>query len=384
VAESLKLSQGQIDQLIRNAPNLVQQIGDISRRQDAQNTAFGLDMLVRPNEVLNRGKIEPLQARQKQIAQNIKKLEKKGDLNKAQKQRLKTLQGRQQRVGDQISQVRSSDPLADLTNTFAAEFAERDGLISAMRGALGSTAEYGRMQDAFGRGVTAQQTESGQLGDRLMQEAMAKMDQGGRLSPEATRDATQAARAGMASRGMATGNAGLAAELLNRDRYSRQREFENLGFARGVQSEDLGRRQTNTAMRADTDRFNIGLLGQSATAADAERARQLGTQQDIYNFSMSTNPRLMLAGLGSPYANMTQPALGQLGTITGSVQPQYSGGQFSSGGIGGGLMGGAMGAVGGAASGAALGTAIGPGYGTALGAGMGLLGGLTGFMGGSR
>jgi hypothetical protein len=185
------------------------------------------------------------------------------------------------------------------------------------------------MQDAYGRGLTAQQTEAGALGDRLMQEAMAKMDQGGRLSPEATRDATQAARAGMASRGMATGSAGLAAELLNRDRYSRQREFENLGFARGVQSEDLGRRQTNTAMRADTDRFNIGLLGQSAAAADAERARQLGTQQDIYNFSMSTNPRLMLAGLGSPYANMTSPALGQLGGIVGSVTPQYSGGQFS-------------------------------------------------------
>jgi len=349
VAESLKLSQGQIDQLIRNAPNLVQQIGDISRRQDAQNTAFGLDMLVRPNEVLNRGKIEPLRARQKQIAQNIRKLERKDDLNKKQQQRLKTLQGRQQRVGEQIAAVQSSDPLGDLTSTFAAEYGERDNLIGAMRGALGSTAEYNRMQEALGRGVTAQQTEAGQLGDRLMGEAMAKMDQGGRLSAEATRDATQAARAGMASRGMATGNAGLAAELLNRDRYSREREFQNLGFARGVQSEDLGRRQTNTAMRADTDRFNMGLLGTSAQAADAERARQLGTQQDIYNFSMSTNPRMMLAGLGSPYANLTQPAFDRLGAITGSVQPQYSGGQFSSGGLGTSLAAGGMGALGGAA-----------------------------------
>jgi hypothetical protein len=74
------------------------------------------------------------------------------------------------------------------------------------------------------------------------------------------------------------------------------------------------------------------LLGQSSSLADAERARQLGTQQDIYNFSMSTNPRMMLAGVGSPYANMTQPAIGQLGAITGQVEPIYTGGQFSSGG----------------------------------------------------
>jgi hypothetical protein len=243
----------------------------------------------------------------------------------------------------------------------------------------------------------------------------------------------------MAARGMATGSAGLAAEMLNRDRFARQRQAEDLGFASGVQAQDLlrqfnnvgnnmqaalanqqtqfGRQQImsgnqqqanmanmqaanqmaqyNTTLGADTDRYNagqtdatnrynLGLLGTSAAMADQERARQLGTQQDIYNFQMQTNPRLLLSGLGSPFANMSQPALSAVSGITGSVNPIYTGGQFSSGGLGGGLMGGAMGALGGAASGAAMGTMIGPGYGTAIGAGMGLLGGLTGFMGGSR
>jgi hypothetical protein len=172
------------------------------------------------------------------------------------------------------------------------------------------------------------------------------MDQGGQLSPGAARDATQAARSGMAARGMATGNAGLGAELLNRDAYARQREFENLGFAQSVQTQDLGRRQTNTAMRDDTNRFNIGLLGTSAQLSELERGRQLSLGQDAYNFRLSTNPKLMLAGLGSPYANMTSNALQMVSGA--QFTPQYSGGQFSSGGLGGSLAAGGMGAASGA------------------------------------
>jgi hypothetical protein len=280
----------------------------------------------------------------------------------------------------------------------------------------------------------------------------------------------------MAARGMATGSGGLAAEMLNRDRFARQRQFEDLGFAQGVQGQDLTRQfqnvgnrlsadqnnqsssmqaelanlqarynaaaqsgnwqqaaaiqnqeaglraslanqqtqfgrqqimsgnqqqanmanmqaanqmaQYNTTLGADTDRYNagqrdatgrynLGLLGTSAAMAEAERGRQLGTQQDIYNFQMQTNPRLMLAGLGSPFANMSQPALSAVSGITGSVNPIYTGGQFSGGGgsglgqtlgtIGGGILGGVagfylgggVGAVPGAAAGASLGGAAG-------------------------
>jgi hypothetical protein len=260
----------------------------------------------------------------------------------------------------------------------------------------------------LGRGITAQQAdmermqaqETGQsaIGGRLMDEAMRKMDQGGQLSPEAQREAVQSARQGFASRGMATGNAALGAELLNRDRFSRQREFENLGFAQGVEANDLARRTQNTLLRQQagmqnaqafnnlsqfntlqrdaTNRANMGFLGQSAALSDAERTRQLMTQQDMYNFSMSTDPRMMLAGIGSPYANMAAPAASSLTSMIGMAQPQYSGGQFSSGGAGGALMGG----LGGAASGAMAGAPLGP-YGMAAGA---LIGGASGAIGGSR
>jgi hypothetical protein len=92
---------------------------------------------------------------------------------------------------------------------------------------------------------------------------------------------------------------------------------------------------------------------------------------------------MMLAGLGSPYANMTGNAMQMVSGARG-LDPMYSGGQFSGGGFntGGALLGGATGALGGAAAGAAMGTMIGPGYGTAIGAGLGALGGATGFFGG--
>jgi hypothetical protein len=106
--------------------------------------------------------------------------------------------------------------------------------------------------------------------------------------------------------------------------------------------------QFNTLQRDATNRANMGFLGQSAALSDAERTRQLMTQQDMYNFSMSTDPRMMLAGIGSPYANMAAPAASSLTSMIGMAQPQYSGGQFSSGGLGGSLAAGGMGAASGA------------------------------------
>jgi hypothetical protein len=382
-------------------PTMTQTSGRASLGQTATNIGFGLDLLTDPARTIygpqskeSRDALSKAQAGLSDLS-GYKRVDVGGRammgdgagklLSIKEFNRRKAASERAVRGGQRdVRRLESSgDPVDRLQKTFASEFAARDRLLKDIEGARGSSAEYKRMQDAYGRGLTAQETGAGALGDRLMGEALAKMDQGGQLSPEAARDATQAARSGMAARGMATGSAGLGAELLNRDRYAREREFQNLGFAQSVQTQDLGRRQTNTAMRADTDRFNIGLLGASSQAADGERGRQLALGQDAYNFRMSTNPRMMLAGLGQPYANMTAPVMQMVSGAQG-LNPMYSGGQFSSGGAGGALMGGAMGALSGAASGAALGTTIGPGYGTALGAGLGLLGGLTGFMGGSR
>jgi hypothetical protein len=109
---------------------------------------------------------------------------------------------------------------------------------------------------------------------------MNRVASGGRLSAEASRDAVQSARAGMAARGMATGNAGLAAELLNRDRYSRQRNMEDLSFAQNVQNADIQRQMAGAEMALQADRGNQALAGQmslsdQAAQMDAQRLNQV-------------------------------------------------------------------------------------------------------------
>lgn len=238
------------------------------------------------------------------------------------------------------------------------ETQRRRALLDQLDASQAASPEYQRMQ--------AELADGGEIGRRLMGEALQRSERGfGVLSPEAQREATQQARSAMAARGLATGNAGIGAELLNRDRFQRARAAEDINFASGVMADQRGRFAT------------------SAQAAEQERARGLGLRQDAYNFAIGTNPGMMAIGMGSPYANMTQNAMQMVGSA-GGLRPMYSGGQFSSGGMGGALMGGGMGALSGALSGAALGSVV-PGIGTALGAGIGALaGGATGFMGGSR
>lgn len=149
--------------------------------------------------------------------------------------------------------------------------------------------------------ISAGQVGGGQLGQSLMDRALAGVQRGGRLSEQETRDAIQSARAGMAARGMATGSAGLAAELLNRDRFARQRELQDLEVARLVQDQDLERQRFNQdrALTADeanqrsemlTNQFNAGELNRvgisnaelALRAASAnEEARRLGNQANI-------------------------------------------------------------------------------------------------------
>jgi hypothetical protein len=205
------------------------------------------------------------------------------------------------------------------------EMRRRSSLLGQLDAAQSSAPEYTRFQEQL----------QGAVGERA-----------GMLSAQDTRDATQQARSAMAARGMATGSAGIGAELLNRDRFVQQRRAQDLG-----------------------------ILGQSAQLAEQERMRKMGLGQDAYNFSMSTNPALMAMGIGSPFANLTQNSMAMVGGAQG-LSPMYSGGQFSSGGAGGALMGGGMGAVSGAMAGAPLGP-----YGIAAGA---ALGGITGAIGGSR
>ena len=147
-------------------------------------------------------------------------------------------------------------------------------------GAQGVTAvDAGRVRNVRSRDVGA-----GQLGNALMQQAVERAQSGGRLSAEASRDAVQSARAGMAARGMATGNAGLAAEMLNRDRFARARQAEDNAFANAVQGQDLTRQFNNQEARMRAQMANQGVsaqqaLANQAAAMDAQRLNQAASMQ---------------------------------------------------------------------------------------------------------
>jgi hypothetical protein len=161
-----------------------------------------------------------------------------------------------------------------------------------------------------------------------MQQAVERAQSGGRLSAEASRDATQAARAGMAARGMATGSAGLAAEMLNRDRFARARQTEDNAFASGVQAQDLTRQFNNqeSRMRAQmaNQAANQQQLAQNRGFMMAGRDAFNAAEDRRMNMALGANQldlarrqrRLGLAGGFAdldPYARATGPAF-QVGT----------------------------------------------------------------------
>jgi hypothetical protein len=136
----------------------------------------------------------------------------------------------------------------------------------------------------------------GMLGGQLMNRAMEGIQRGGMLSQQATRDAIQSARQGFAARGLATGNAALGAELLNRDRYARVREFEDLGFASNVQSQDLSRQFQNVGNQLTADRSNQQTqLGISLANQQAAMQAELANLQARYNQAVQEGDWAMAA-----------------------------------------------------------------------------------------
>ena len=330
--------------------------GEASRSEAGKNMAFALRGFTNPASVIYGDQIKANSAKLKTTQDKLAATRgslRRGGLTPAEttrlKQKEKSLVAQVAQGQTRLKSLQTRNPVAELTKAFAPEFAARDRLLGDMQGARGSSAEYTRLQGNL--------AEGGELGRRLMSEALGRSERGfGQLSAEAERNATQAARSGMAARGMATGSAGLGAELLSRDTYQRQRAAEDINFVGGVMSDERAR------------------FGASAQLSQAEQARKLALGQDAYNFRLSTNPKLMLSGLGSPYANMTSNAMQMVSGA--QFSPQYSGGQFSSagGGMGGNMGMAAGGALTGAATGAMMGAAAG-GVGAIPGA---IIGGLAG------
>jgi hypothetical protein len=127
------------------------------------------------------------------------------------------------------------------------------GNVSAQQVTAPTMGDFGR---ANATRISAGQVGTGTLGQSLMQRALSGIASGGRLNEQASRDAIQSARQAFAARGLATGGAAIGAELLNRDRYARQREMEDLQFASGVQGQDLGRQFQNVGNQLAADQSN--------------------------------------------------------------------------------------------------------------------------------
>jgi hypothetical protein len=119
-------------------------------------------------------------------------------------------------------------------------------------------------QNIAAQNIGAEQVGSGAIGGALMAQAEQRANSTGRLSAEAERDAVQAARAGMGARGLGTGSGATAAELLNRDRFARARQAEDLAFAAGVQQQDIGRQFQNVANRMTAAQANQAAALQAA------------------------------------------------------------------------------------------------------------------------
>jgi hypothetical protein len=164
-----------------------------------------------------------------------------------------------------------------LQNYLASGPTEGERNIQALgQGAMGVRADQvlAPNQNAI-RQIAADNVGAGQIGDALMAQAAARAQSTGRLSAEAERDAVQAARAGMGARGLGTGGAAAAAELLNRDRFARARQAEDLAFAAGVQQQDIGRQFQNVANRMTAAQANQARDQFLAAAAmDAQTANQ--------------------------------------------------------------------------------------------------------------
>jgi hypothetical protein len=200
----------------------------------------------------------------------------------------------------------------------------------------------GNVGQATSRDISAAQVGAGSLGQALMGRAMSGVQNAGRPSPEASRDAVQSARQSFAARGMVTGNAAAAAELLNRDRYRREREFQDLGFAQQVQGADEQRQfqnvgnqltagQANQAAAIQADLANLQTRYNTAVqSGDWQQAAAIQNQQASLQASMANqsagqfNAQLAQGAAANNQSSANQMALaGYQGNIS---QNQFNAG----------------------------------------------------------
>jgi hypothetical protein len=188
-----------------------------------------------------------------------------------------------------------------------------------------SAAERSLMNEARGGGLL------GQLESR----AASDLALGGSLSAEQSRDATQSARAAAAARGLGLGQSAVAAELLNRDRFTSQRENERLAFAQQTLNQGTGIRQAAnqayaTRMEGNTAR---NLQAQLANQQTAFGIGQLNTQSQQQT-ALANQDANLRAALANQSANARAAEFQQQGGLQAALQNQQAAlqtGQYNAG-----------------------------------------------------
>lgn len=167
---------------------------------------------------------------------------------------------------------------------------------------------------------------------QLQRDAEAELALGRSLSPEQQREATQSARAAMAARGMATSNAGIGAELLNRDAYATARQDQRRQFALGANQLDLARRSRRLGLAGaytDLDPFRqsigpafqlgLGTLGNTTDQVSKVFGNSLQQSGNVmtFNTNMAASNRnaILNNNAAMQAAAMQAGATGQAGMM---------------------------------------------------------------------
>ena len=156
-------------------------------------------------------------------------------------------------------------------------------------GRLGNIAEQQAMAAGGEAGPTSIEQE-------MYAQGMRDLMLGRSLSPEQQREATQSARQAFAARGMATGNAAIGAELLNRDRFATEREGQRRQFAASANqmfSDNVLKRRQGAAQLAGMG-ADIG----NARAGIGAQMSQIGLNASNQLLNLSPYQRALSLGVG--------------------------------------------------------------------------------------
>jgi hypothetical protein len=211
----------------------------------------------------------------------------------------------------------------------------------------------GRLNNEYlqrARGVVGEELQAASAPNaieaQLQRDAEAELALGRSLSPEQQREASQSARAAFAARGLGTSMGSSAAEILNRDAYGQQRLDARRGFAAGVNTMDLARRERRVGLAGaymDMDPYRqaigpafqlgLGTLGNTTQQVSGifGNSLRMGAGVETFNTNMAASNRnaVLNNNAAMQAAAMQSGAMGQSGMMG------------MMGGIGGGLLTGA-------------------------------------------